>query len=219
MRRYGKPEIFNTDPRQPVHLGGLCRRAQGRQGQNLDGRPRPLPRQHLHRAPVALAQARGGLPSRAGLGPRGIIGGWMAFCNDGRPHTALGGRTPAEAHRRLIGVPQNREFPQPRRQRLAASCPGDAACDACCRSPDKANRIPDTTSNPDARHGSPLCRRPPDRGDEDEAHPSEAPPPALATVTRYPAASRTSWHSSCRQSKRLPAPSTYPLPTHNPEDP
>ena len=46
----------------------------------------------------------------SGLEARGIIGGLIAFYNDERPHTALGGRTPAEAHRGLIGIPQNREF-------------------------------------------------------------------------------------------------------------
>ena len=46
----------------------------------------------------------------SGLEARGIIGGLIAFYNDERPHTALGGRTPAEDHRGLIGIPQNREF-------------------------------------------------------------------------------------------------------------
>ncbi len=46
----------------------------------------------------------------SGLEARGIIGGWMAFYNDERRHTALGRSTPAEAHRRLIGIPQNRQF-------------------------------------------------------------------------------------------------------------
>ena len=45
----------------------------------------------------------------SGLEARGIIGGWMAFYNDQRPHAGLGGRTPAEAHGGLIGIPENRE--------------------------------------------------------------------------------------------------------------
>ena len=46
----------------------------------------------------------------SGLRARGIIGGWTAFFNEGRPHTALGSRTPAEAHGSLIDIPKNREF-------------------------------------------------------------------------------------------------------------
>ena len=46
----------------------------------------------------------------SGLEARGIIGAWIAFYNDERPHTALGRTTPPEAHGRLIDTPQNREF-------------------------------------------------------------------------------------------------------------
>ncbi len=38
--------------------------------------------------------------------------GVVSSVNRGRPHTAVGGRAPAEAHRGLTGIPQNREFPQ-----------------------------------------------------------------------------------------------------------
>ena len=107
----GSPRSSTRTRRQPVHLGGLRRRARERQGQNGDGRPGPLPREHVHRAPgrslkhaaVYLRQLTSDLEAR------GILGGWMAFYNDQRPHAGLGGRTPAEAHGGLIGIPENRE--------------------------------------------------------------------------------------------------------------
>jgi len=71
MAQYGKPEIFNTDqslPRtpirgQPVHQRRVHKHAQTGRRRALDGRPRPLHGQHLHRAAVGLAQIRGGLPA------------------------------------------------------------------------------------------------------------------------------------------------------------
>ena len=34
-----------------------------------------------------------------GFSARRVIGEWISFYNDERPHTVLGGRTPAEAYR------------------------------------------------------------------------------------------------------------------------
>jgi len=59
----GKPEIFNSD-QEPVHVGGLHRRAEGCRGADQHGRPRSGLRQHLHRTALADGQVRGGLPAR-----------------------------------------------------------------------------------------------------------------------------------------------------------
>ncbi len=44
--------------------------------------------------------------------------------NDERPHTPLGGRSPAEAHRGLSAFRRIESFPQPRRRRLRRDQPG-----------------------------------------------------------------------------------------------
>ena len=48
-------------PGQPIHQRRLHRRAGGRRHPHLHGRPRPLDGQRVHRAAVAIAQARGRL--------------------------------------------------------------------------------------------------------------------------------------------------------------
>jgi HTH-like domain/Integrase core domain len=58
-------------PGQPVHEYGLHRQAVGCRNQHLDGRSRPLARQCVHRAAVALAQIRGDLSQGLRRWPRG----------------------------------------------------------------------------------------------------------------------------------------------------
>ena len=53
-----------------------------------------------------------------GFEARRLIGDWVAFYNTERPHSALGGKTPAEVHRGLTASgtaekplpPQNQQF-------------------------------------------------------------------------------------------------------------
>ena len=101
LARYGTPEIFNTDQGSQFTSMGVHRPPAGDRDPHLDGRPGPVHGQHLHRAAVALAQMRGGLPARDadGFTARRVIGEWIDFYNTESPHTALGGRTPAEAYR------------------------------------------------------------------------------------------------------------------------
>jgi hypothetical protein len=48
---------------------------------------------------LALAQIRGGLPELTdGVRAERVIGEWIDFYNTERPHSALGGATPAEAY-------------------------------------------------------------------------------------------------------------------------
>ena len=69
-------EDLQYRPGQPVHQRRLYRRTRERGHQDIDGRPRPLHGQHLHRAGVALAQVRGGLPARARRRLQGRTGDW-----------------------------------------------------------------------------------------------------------------------------------------------
>ena len=109
LARYGKPEIFNTD--------------QGSQFTSSDFIER-LWRSLKYEA-VYLHELRDGLEARR------ILGEWITFYNAERPHSALGGSTPIEAHREgrpdaavrheptAADDPQNPRFPQPRRRRAA----------------------------------------------------------------------------------------------------
>jgi putative transposase len=63
LTRFGRPEIFNTD-QGPVHLAPLHRPAAAGRGAHLNGRPRPLDGQRVHRAAVAQPEVRVRLPAR-----------------------------------------------------------------------------------------------------------------------------------------------------------
>ena len=102
-RRAGPGDAGDTQHRSriPVHQRGVHRPGARSRCALLDGRPRPVPRQHLHRAALAVAQVRGGLLPRAlrRAGHRADDGSWVSFYNELRPHSALGGRTPGETYR------------------------------------------------------------------------------------------------------------------------
>ena len=59
-----EPRDLQHRPGQPVHQFRLHQAATRRRHPHLEGRPRPVHGQHLHRAAVALAQVRGSLPVR-----------------------------------------------------------------------------------------------------------------------------------------------------------
>jgi len=61
LARFGKPEIFNTDQGSPVHQPSIYRGAAGGGDQGIDGWPWPVDGQCVHRAAVAIAEARGDL--------------------------------------------------------------------------------------------------------------------------------------------------------------
>ena len=64
LARHGRPEIFNTDPGQPVHQCRVHWPAAGKRDQDQHGWPRLMARQRVRRAAVAFGQIRGGLPAR-----------------------------------------------------------------------------------------------------------------------------------------------------------
>ena len=90
LARYATPEIFNTDQGSQFTSLDFTGVAQGRGRYNLNGRSGPLHGQHLHRAPLAVAQIRGGLPARADgrlCKAERVIGEWIGFYNTERPHS------------------------------------------------------------------------------------------------------------------------------------
>ena len=71
--RRGRPEIFNSDQGSQFTSERVHRRAGGARHRDQHGRARALPGQHFHRAAVALAEVRGGVPAglRVGAGGSG----------------------------------------------------------------------------------------------------------------------------------------------------
>ena len=104
LARYGRPEIFNTDQgsrfTSPRCTGALT---EAGVRVSMDGRGRWMDDVFIERlwrsmryACVDLRAFETGGEARAGLGR------WMAYDNADRPHSALGGATPDEAH---AGIP------------------------------------------------------------------------------------------------------------------
>ena len=105
LARHGRPEIFNTDqgsqftsPRFTGVLTGAGVRV------SMDGRGRWMDNVFIERLwrsmkyeCVYLHAFETGSEARAGLGR------WITYYNADRPHSALGGRTPAEAHAGISG--------------------------------------------------------------------------------------------------------------------
>jgi putative transposase len=100
LARFGRPPIFNTDqgsqftsPRFTEVLTGAGVRI------SMDGRGRWLDNVFIERLwrslkyeCIYLNAFETGSEARAG------IGRWITYYNGSRPHSALGGRTPEEAH-------------------------------------------------------------------------------------------------------------------------
>lgn len=61
LARFGRPEIFNTDQGSQFTSAAFTGRLTERRHSDLDGRPRPLDGQCLHRTAVAVAEVRGRL--------------------------------------------------------------------------------------------------------------------------------------------------------------
>ena len=101
LEGYGIPEIFNTDQGsqftsiaftgQLEATGIRC---------SMDGRGRRLDNVFIERLWRSLKyEAVYLLELQDGFEAQRVIDAWMAFYNETRPHSALGGRTPAEAYR------------------------------------------------------------------------------------------------------------------------
>ena len=98
---HGRPEIFNTDQGSQftsVAFTGRLREAGVRI--SMDGRGRCIDNIFIERLWRSLKYEAVYLRDLAdGFEARRVIGEWIGFYNTERPHSALGGRTPAEADR------------------------------------------------------------------------------------------------------------------------
>ena len=101
LARYGTPEVFNTDQGSQFTsfaFTGRLREAGIRI--SMDGRGRCMDNIFIERLWRSLKYEAVYLHEIAdGFAARRVIGEWIGFYNAIRPHSALGGQTPAEAYR------------------------------------------------------------------------------------------------------------------------
>jgi putative transposase len=100
LARYGRPEIFNTDQgSQFTSLEFTAALKDAGVAISMDGRGRCMDNIFIERLWRSLKYEAVYLHELAdGFVARRVIGEWIAFYNGERPHSALAGRTPAEAH-------------------------------------------------------------------------------------------------------------------------
>ena len=98
---HGKPEIFNTDQGSQFTSFVFTGRLQAASIRiSMDGRGRCLDNIFIERLWRSLKYEAIYLHEIAdGFQARRLIGDWVRFYNLERPHSALDGRTPAEAYR------------------------------------------------------------------------------------------------------------------------
>ena len=101
LARHGAPAIFNTDQGSQFTSMVFTGRLQAAGIRiSMDGRGRCMDNIFIERLWRSLKYEAVYLHEIAdGLTARRVIGEWIAFYNAERPHTALGGRTPAETYR------------------------------------------------------------------------------------------------------------------------
>ena len=98
--RTGTPEIFNTDQGTQFTSAAFTERVLAAGARcSMDGRGRCLDNVFIERLWRSLKYEAVYLHELAdGFEAERVIGTWMTFYSDVRPHSALGGRTPAEAY-------------------------------------------------------------------------------------------------------------------------
>jgi len=98
--RTGTPEIFNTDQGAQFMSTTFTERVLAAGAQcSMDGRGRCLDNVFIERLWRSLKYEAVYLHELTdGFEAERVIGAWMTFYSDVRPHSALGGRTPAEAY-------------------------------------------------------------------------------------------------------------------------
>ena len=101
LARYGAPEIFNTD--QGSQFTGFAFTGRQREAGirfSMDGRGRCMDNIFIERLRRSLKyEAVYQHEIADGFTARRVIAEWIGFYNSQRPHSALGGRTSAEAYR------------------------------------------------------------------------------------------------------------------------
>ena len=100
LARYGRPEIFNTDQgSQFTSLEFTTVLKDAGVAISMDGRGRCMDNIFIERLWRSLKYEAVYLHELTdGFVARRLIGDWIDFYNGERPHSALGGRTPAEAY-------------------------------------------------------------------------------------------------------------------------
>ncbi len=95
----GRPEIFNTDQGSQFTSFDFTGRLKDAEVTiSMDGRGRCMDNIFIERLWRALKYEAVHLHELTdGFHAERVIGEWIGFCNTERPHSALGGRTPAEA--------------------------------------------------------------------------------------------------------------------------
>ena len=100
LARYGRPEIFNTDQGSQftsLDFTGVLKDAGVMI--SMDGRGRCMDNIFIERLWWSLKYEAVYLHELTdGFEAERVIGGWIEFYNGERPHSALAGRTPAEAY-------------------------------------------------------------------------------------------------------------------------
>ena len=100
LARYGRPEIFNTDQGSQFTSFAFTAVLQDADvAISMDGRGRCMDNVFIERLWRSLKYEAVYLHElRDGFEAGRVIGDWIGFYNAERPHSALAGRTPAEAH-------------------------------------------------------------------------------------------------------------------------
>ena len=100
LTEYGRPEIFNTDQGSQftsLEFTGVLKQAQI--AISMDGRGRCMDNVFIERLWRSLKYEAIYLHEMTdGFAAARVIGAWIGFHNTERPHSALDGRTPAEAY-------------------------------------------------------------------------------------------------------------------------
>ena len=113
MERYGRPQIFNTDQGSQftsIKFTGVLKDAGV--AISMDGRGRCLDNIFIERLWCSLKYEAVYLHELAdGFATQRVIGTWIDFYNTTRPHSALGGATPAEAYENGRPLDQTDQHP------------------------------------------------------------------------------------------------------------
>ena len=100
LSKYGKPEIFNTDQGSQFTGFDFTSVLKGAEVTiSMDGRGRCMDNIFIERLWRSLKYEAVYLHEMTdGFKAERVIGAWIDFYNTERPHSALGGRTPAETY-------------------------------------------------------------------------------------------------------------------------
>ena len=103
--RFGAPEIFNTDQGAQFTAAAFTERVRACGARcSMDGRGRYLDNIFIERLWRSLKYEAVYLHEIAdGRDAERVVGSWIRFYNESRPHSSLGGRTPGEVYRGARG--------------------------------------------------------------------------------------------------------------------